>query len=76
VTHPLAGLKALFRARAERVTGTVVSVEGDRVVVATARGRLTAAAGGQALAAGMRVVINNGVVEGRLRDGAGPVYRV
>ena len=72
--NPLAELKQLLAARAGRRTGTVLSVAAGRAEVATAAGAQTVQLGSVAAAADDRVVIEQGVVIGKLTVESPPVY--
>lgn len=74
--HPLAELKRLLTARADRRTGTILSITNGRAKVATAAGVRDVAMGEVSAAAGDRVAVEQGAVIGRLSTAAPPVHEV
>jgi len=74
--HPLTELKRLLAARANRRTGTILSVAHGRAQVRTAAGVQDVALGAVTAAAGDRVAVQQGEIIGRLSSDPPPEYRV
>lgn len=74
--NPLAELKRLLAGRGGRQTGTVLSVADGQARVATPGGARTVPLGGVTAGKDDRVVIESGVVVGRLSTTPPPVYEV
>jgi hypothetical protein len=74
--HPLAELKRLVASRASRETGTVLSAAAGRASIATASGMREVSVGQIAVTAADRVLIERGVLIGRLSATSPAIYRV
>lgn len=74
--NPLVELKQLLSRRAGRQTGAVLSITDGQADLATSSGVQTVPLGGMVAAVGDRLVLEQGVVIGRLTSAAPRVYSI